>query len=144
MAKAVATSTCVCDPLQKSAAFTVGNFCVEQLMYCYNFQFPAAELGLTGADVHKPFLSKDWQLRNSFVHGSALAASGDSFQKRGGTAWPSNKLLHRNMPEFESPPAVHAASKEGNGRVCCPLEFCSVRISVSCKHVAITSMYLDL
>lgn len=47
-------------------------------MYCYNFQFPAAELGLTGADIHKPFLSKDWQFRNSFVHGSALAASGDS------------------------------------------------------------------
>lgn len=80
MAKPVATSTCLCNPLQKSAAFTagVGNFPMEQLMYCYNFQFPAAELGLTGADVHKPFLSKDWQFRNSFVHGSALAASGDS------------------------------------------------------------------
>lgn len=51
------------------------------------------------------------------MHGSAIAASGDSFQEKGGTAWHSDKFLHPNMPEFESPPAVHAASKEGNGSV---------------------------
>lgn len=69
---------CVCNPLQDSAAFTagVGNLCVEQLMCCHNFQFAAAELGLTQMFIT---LSKAWQFRNSFVHGSATAASGHSF-----------------------------------------------------------------
>lgn len=64
---------------------------------------------------------------------------------KSGTAWHSDKFLHPSVPEFESPPAVHAASKEV--MALCVVSFrilFSKNFSVPYKHVVTVSIYLDL
>lgn len=79
------------------------------------------------------------------MHGSAIAASAHSFQEKGGTVWRSNKFLHPNMPEFESPPEFMLLQRKL--MAVCGVSFrilFSKNFCVPYEHVPTVSMYLDL